>query len=450
MIAINRFGRLKDICSKVARACASLRRDRRGNVLMIFAFAVGPVTFATGMSIDYGSAMRMQTKLSSAADAAALAAVSHQVMSWDKALAEQAARQLFVIQTQGTPGLSINYLDKTQFDVVITETSASVNTRTATVTFRGTSANKFTSILGVSTLTIKGTAVAQASTAPDIDFYVMMDTSPSMALPINRAGLTQLTSLTGGCAFACHSINDATAFKKDGTRGSYYAVAKSYGIPLRSEAEIEATRNMISLAKTTGIENNAAYRFSLSSFDVAGNFKNIGPLTDNFDTARAKANDATLLQVYSNNNIRQNVNNNDMDTSFIDMFAQAQLQMPVSPGNGTGKPGDTPQAMMFIITDGMRDEEDRGRKMGAIPTAACNTIKARGIRIAILYTEYLPESLSDGWSQTNVAPLLPGVAPALENCASSGLYYKVTTDDDITGALASLFQKAVATARLTR
>lgn len=40
--------------------------------------------------------------------------------------------------------------------------------------------------------------------------------------------------------------------------------------------------------------------------------------------------------------------------------------------------------------------------MGPLPSTLCDSIKARGIRIAVLYTKYLPESASDGWSVTNV------------------------------------------------
>ena len=57
---------------------------------------------------------------------------------------------------------------------------------------------------------------------------------------------------------------------------------------------------------------------------------------------------------------------------------------------------------------------------------------------------------ASNWSKQNALPLLPNIEPALQRCASSGLYYKVTTDGDISAALASLFQKAVQTARLTQ
>jgi Flp pilus assembly protein TadG len=435
----------------LAATWSGLRRDRRGNVLMIFAFAIGPITFATGMGIDYGAAMRMQTKLAAAADAAALSAVSKQMMTATTAAAVAKAKLMFNLQVSGTPRLVINFNDPAQFNVTVTDTAGAQNIRTATVTFKGKSTNTFARILGLDTLPIRGTTVAKASTAPDIDFYLMMDTSPSMALPITTAGLNQLTSLTGNCAFACHSVNDKTAYDKTGKLVSYYKVAQSYSIPLRVDAEIKAAQSMMSLATTTGQDNDATYRAALYSFDVKNNFKTLSPLTSNLTTASTKAANATLLQVYSNNMLTQNNSNSDQDTDFSDMFTNALAKMPTSPGNGTGQGTDTPQAMMFLITDGMRDESyNNGRALGAIPTSYCDTIKNRGIRIAILYTEYLPAAMSDDWSKQNALPLLPNIEPALQRCASSGLYYKVTTDGDISAALASLFQKAVQTARLTQ
>ena len=125
--------------------------------------------------------------------------------------------------------------------------------------------------------------------------------------------------------------------------------------------------------------------------------------------------------------------------------------MPTSPGHGSNQAGDTPQAFMFLITDGMRDENrPSGDPEANIDTSYCDTVKGRGIRIAILYTEYLPETASDSWSIQHALPHIPEIEPALQTCASTGLYYKVTTNSDISAALNALFQQAVASAHLTQ
>jgi len=62
--------------------------------------------------------------------------------------------------------------------------------------------------------------------------------------------------------------------------------------------------------------------------------------------------------------------------------------------------------------------------------------------------------VADSWSISNVkTPYLSptdNITPALTACASPGLFYQVTTDGDISSALGLLFQKAVASARLTQ
>ena len=88
----------------------------------------------------------------------------------------------------------------------------------------------------------------------------------------------------------------------------------------------------------------------------------------------------------------------------------------------------------------------------------CTAIKNRGVRIAILYTEYLASSIqnsglsfADSVASTNV----PQIPTQLQSCAStnpdgSKLYYKVSSNQDISAALTKLFTMAVQTARLTQ
>jgi hypothetical protein len=135
-----------------------------------------------------------------------------------------------------------------------------------------------------------------------------------------------------------------------------------------------------------------------------------------------------------------------------------------APGNGTNSPSDSPQEVLFIVTDGLNDMTPT-RTYAPLDwnAAKCAAIKSRGIRIAVLYTTYEP--LNESWYLNQVVPALPKTAPpnypagypvgadpmamAAQQCASSGLYYEVSTDGDISAALQALFQKVVTTARLT-
>lgn len=438
------------------RRLGRLATCRRGNVSMLFGFAVIPLTFATGMAIDYTRAMQLRTRLTAAADAAALAAVSRANIDIDTADAQVVAHNLFVAQSQSAVDEGRLTLDfNATHDLTITvhdDTSAVVKVRTATVAFNGQSNNIFAGILGLDTLTVKGTSVAKASDAPDIDFYVMMDTSPSMLLPATSAGLqTMISNTSDHCAFACHLTNG----------NDYYTIARNHNLVLRTDLVTKAVEDLTVTAANVATNNNTTYRMGLFDFDYM--FRKIWPLNvpngqpwvaQSLSSVKNHVSDSVPLTYCKNNYRLCNTLDNDTATNFTTAMTSMNATM-VDPGSGTGEDGDTPQAVLFIITDGMRDEMYNGsRIMGPLPASLCDTIKNRNIRIAILETEYLPESASDSWSITNVKDkyLAPTntISPALEACATSGLYYQVTTDSDVSAALSALFQAVVSSAHLTQ
>ena len=526
-----------------ARALARrFRENQRGNVLMILGLSIIPLSFAVGMGIDYSRAMKLQTRLNAAADAAALSAVTQTMMTQTNAQACTTARNMFQGQTSGLSGLVLNMADATQFKITLKDNSgvidcasnnSSLNTaaafgRTATVSYSARSQNAFGFILGMMTLPIHGSSQSYAAVAPDIDFYMMLDTSQSMLLPATTSGLNAMVNATlgqvdsygnKGCAFACHQSEtrpaQVTATNSSGIptkwsdlsqdissnpilpadaslpapsnihqdtrrRIDNYTIAKNLGIVLRADLLTEAISDLTSVAKTSAATNHATYRMGLTSFDYQ--FQKIWPTTgstsskstyfvdSNLDNVKSHVADAQTPIYCLNNQRICGTGDNDQNTKFNAAFKGILGTMPTAAGDGT-KTG-SPQAILFLITDGMWDESRPGsnpegpiynklssgnyvKDTSSTPSLQfCTDVKARNIRIAILYTQYLPASASDNWSQTHVrdVSLLPTdlVAQALEKCASPGLYYKVTTDDDISGALAQLFQSAVSTARITQ
>lgn len=467
---------MKSVLRRLVTPLQRLRHNQRGNVLMLFGFALIPMTFATGMTIDYARAARAQTRLNAITDAAALAGVTPGMLSqsrWDSIVAiynvfyAQAgvsqcgvsAKQLIFnpCSWSGSDNGSVYRFSDGTLSVVVTDVNNSVGlSRTVKLSYEAKSENIFGALLGLMAIPIGGTSTTNAKTAPDIDFYVLLDTSGSMAFPSTSAGLTLLRSKTGGCAFACHSTNDATARDANNNLRDYYGVAKSFNIPLRVDEAKTAVASMMSLATSTSANNNATYRAALYSFAAADTratnyFKPQKALTPDLASVGTAAANASTSLYYNNGCPTSTFCNNDTDTATSDAFTRINTVMP-SPGNGTGAGGDTPQEILFVVTDGMRDEgRPGGRPEVAFDTNLCNTIKNRGIRIAILYTEYLQSSMDgDSWSQGNVVPYLNQVEPALQACASPGLMYKVTTDDDISDALNRLFMAAVTNAHITQ
>lgn len=526
---------MRRICDTARR----LRVDQRGNVLMIFGFALIPMVFATGMGIDYARAMKAQTKLNAAADAAALSAVTQAMMTQTNAMACATARNMFAGQAAGLRDVVLNLDDPQQFSITMEDNEGEVidcsssdssltNTasfgRTVTVSYRGLSTNAFAGILGRDALTIRGSSQSFAAVAPDIDFYLMVDVSQSMLLPATAGGLSAMVKATsgqgGGCAFACHqsetrpySYNGSGSRKstssysgplateiasnpihpddksiniKDDARDTRrridnYQLARDLGIVLRTDLVKAAVADLTHVAGDSAKTNGATYRMGLTTFDRQ--FKRIWPksgnknrkddyfVEDDLRAIEAWAETLTTIEpYYLNNKLTKDIQDNDTHTRFSEAFIGILDTMPTEAGTGE-KTGD-PQAILFLITDGMWDRRlSSNRPEGPIfnyksgsnyiadvssqqRVQFCDDVKKRNIRIAVLYTQYLPESASDSWSKTNVRDpyLVPAdkVGQALEKCASAGLYYKVTTDDDISAALATLFQKAVSTARLTK
>ena len=116
----------------------------------------------------------------------------------------------------------------------------------------------------------------------------------------------------------------------------------------------------------------------------------------------------------------------DVTTNYDDSLGKlSQSSYIPNPGNGTNQTGDTPQEVLFIVTDGVEDEKSGGSRLqqaindlGHAPggnsnsTNWCTTIKNRGIKIAILYTDYLPVP-ANSWYMTYIQPIQSDIGPAL-------------------------------------
>ncbi|MEG3091299.1 TadE/TadG family type IV pilus assembly protein [Sphingomonas sp. PB1R3] len=434
------------------RAAFGVLRHRRGAVMMMFALALPVLVFSIGMGIDYARAMKARTKLNAIADSAALSAVSKTAlgMSDDAAV----AYALRVFNAQATSLVNAGEIAIT--NVAITAPTDNMGRRNAVVTYTGTSNNVFAAVLGVNTLAISGQSQTTNATAPDIDFYMLLDVSSSMALPTTSAGLAKVAaSNSQKCQFACHSTNDLTGRDANGNVTDLYGVAKSYGLNLRIDEEGAALSKLADTATSTSSKNGAQYQIAIATFRGKGGFAILQGKTPHMADAASKSKDLKPSLFYKNGCPTSacqstEVGFRDTDTGTSDAMDQINSQLITAPGTGIGTAAA--QGVMFIVTDGMRDEY-RASGVPEIPleTAKCDMIKARGIRIAVLYTEYLSDALTgDPWSEKNVAPYLYKIEPALQACASPGLYTKVSTDQDIAAAMGALFQTAVATARITR
>lgn len=435
------------------RLIADFRRDRRASVMLIFSLLLIPVLFAAGMGVDYATAARKRSKLNAAADSAALAAVTPSAMALSDANAQAAAEAMFKSLASQVTGLQADSLKST---VTIGVDPNNPLVRVATVSFSASSLVNFGGIIGRSTLAIGGSSTASASLSPNIDFYLLLDDSPSMGIAATSDGIKLMvanTSKQGGCAFACHESNPSADNLGNPNGEDNYALARALGkdkVPLRIDLLNTATQNLMTQAQTTEGQTNATYRMAIYTFDYQLN--NIQQLTSNLTTAQTAAANIQMPIVYQNNwltksqmnNNQHTVGWNDTDTDFSTAMSGINAAMP-NPGGGTSAANDSPQEVLFIVTDGVEDALVNGSRVQALmdTTTWCKAVKDKGIRIAVLYTEYLPLPTND-WYNTYIAPFQSSIASNMQSCASPGLYTAVTTDGDISQALNNLFLTAVA------
>ena len=435
---------LRDAMSELRR----FRRDNGGSMALTMGLMAVPLLFAVGAGVDYGTANMSKAKLDAVADTAALAAVDHQNITSTPAAAQTVSQNVFNAEAADLPNVSVSNLSATVTD--------STTGRTAIVSYTATKTNLFMGLFGFPTTTISGSSTAQAGLTTNIDFYLLLDNSPSMNIAATSTGIATMvanTSAQGGCAFACHESDPAA--DNLGNKGGVdnYTLAQQLGVVTRMQNLATATQALMSSAGSMEGSNNQQYQMAIYTFNGSG-LNTVQLLTSNLTNAENAAANINVEEVYSNNYLTKTDNNNDTDTDFDSAMSAINTIMPLP---GTGTPASTPQEVLFIVTDGVDDEVssscsqtlDGNRCQQPFDTTWCTTVKNRGIQIAVLYTEYLPLP-TNSWYNDWIAPFQSQISPNMQSCASPGMFFSVTTDGDITAAMQTLFQQAVAAARLTK
>ncbi len=418
--------------------------DTRGNVAMMFGIGALPMIMLVGMTIDYSRSSQVKTQVNALADAAALSAVTPSMMSQSDQALQTAAANFFNTQMQNIPNVNYNpnALSVTVADVGLK--------RSVTVNYQASVNTTFGGFFGQSAVTFSGSSTATSSGAPNIDFYLLLDTSPSMAIAATTAGINTMVANTksqGGCAFACHQSNPSADNLGNPGGVDNYQLARNLGVPLRIDLVRQAVQNLTTTAQNTEQTNNAQYRMAIYGFDVG--FNTIALKSSNLSLVQSQAANIQLLEVYKNNWLTSSSNNSDTDTNYDNAMYSINQAMP-APGSGTNNAGDSPQEVLFLVTDGVEDEMVNGSRVQSLmSTSWCTTIKNRGIRIAVLYTTYLPLP-TNSWYNTYISPFQSQIGPNLQACASPGLFYQVSTDQDISAAMSAMFTQAVSTAYLSR
>lgn len=466
-------------------------RDRRANVAIIFALVMVPTIFLLGMALDYTLALRKKAQLDAAADAAAVAAVRPAMLTQsDDTVVKATAAAVFAAKA-GIAGLAsvptptINVVD-------------SGLQRTITVSYTAQSVNNFPGVLGQQNWQIQGTSTARASSAPNMNFYLMMDDSPSMGIGATYNDIANLIAYTApanqvvkssqNCGFACHETSpssNCTSTSPCPGAVDNLTIARNKNVTLRIDLVTSAVNQLLntwSNCPQSGVSggvmqcmaalNNTTYKAALYTFDLGLN--TLATLTTP-TSAGTQVSNIALMPVHHQNCVVLTTNcKTDNGTNILGALTTLNGIMP-TPGLGSNSSGDTPQEVVFLVTDGVEDKisatcpnasfASNSRCQQPLDTSICTTIKNRGIKIAVLYTEYLQLikssttgiTVTDQWYMSWIDkydqpdPSTGTIAQNLQACASPGFYAHVQTGGDISSALTNLFIKvASSTASLSQ
>lgn len=409
--------------------------DTGGNVALIFGLALLPVTGAVGAAVDYSNANKVRSWLTAAADSASVSSIAKASPAMASAAKMRRdgtvsagvkdALAIFDAEIQGKTGFKLANVKATVVKAQSTVTS--------TIEFTADVPTYFMGILGHKSVRVSGKSAAANGLPAFIDFYLLLDNSPSMGVAATPADIaTMVANTPDKCAFACHD---------ESTSNNYYQLAKKLNVTTRIDVLRTATQQLMDTAQATETVTDqfrmAIYTFGKSA--AALGLNTITPLTANLSGAKSDAANIDLMKVpYQGFN-------NDQATDYADVMHDINNAI-AAPGSGASSA--TPQKVMFFVSDGVGDANVGGKRtIAPIDERLCKTIKDRGIKIAVLYTTYLPLP-TNSFYNTYVKPFSNDIGPAMQACATPGLYFEVSPTQGISEAMTALFQRTLAQAHL--
>ena len=439
----------------MARHIPNFLRDITGGTAMTIALALPVIALAIGGAIDFGRMSALRMEMQDAADVASVGAIAFNSAAYKAGLT---AGNGTVITIGETDAQAIFKSDmRTEKDLTGLVVAAKV-TKAQSIINSNVTATAFykpyiLDLMGMTSVPVMVTSTSSATVPPYIDFYLLLDNSPSMGVGATTADIDTMVNATAknssdaSCAFACHQMDKPGA--------DYYALAKKLGVTTRIDVVRQATQNlMATAAKSETLPSQfrmAIYDFGLSADTIdqqAPPAFQISALTTSLTGSAANASAIDLMTIpYQNYN-------SDRQTNLGSVMKSMNGNIPVV-GDGSG-PG-SPQKVLFMVSDGTNDGYDCAysngstcRRITPLDITTCTALKARGVRIAVLYTTYLPLPTNSFYNQQLAKYVTPTsqLASQMEACATPGLYFEVSPTQGISQAMNTLFLKVVSVVKI--
>jgi hypothetical protein len=372
--------------------------DKSGNVAITFALCLIPLMLAIGMAVDIGNALSVKKQMQDALDAAALAALAETT---------PADKRQTVAQKAFEASLSENLRNLSpQFSLSVTEVG---NNKSATASFTVDLPLSFAGILGVNTLDISGQTSSGIAVGGAMDIHLWLDSSASMGVAATELDRDKLKALTG-CFFACHMDGPPSSQKK----------AHDNGIVLRIDLMKQNVLALMEKIHEVQLPEQVV-RYSVSG--MARSFEPRIALSDNYESIHTAVENFSL----------SGTTHGQAASRLTPVLDTAKNSLPAQNGDGTE---DNPRNFVVIVTDGMQFDWS-SITPGPISNAACENIKSRGIPVAVIQLRYVPDPGNVHYEYW-VAPRFNQLGPALQACASPGMFYSADTPQQIQDAFAEL------------
>lgn len=443
-------------------------RERHGHLGVMTGLMMLPLMAFVGVAVDLSHAYSLRTALREAADTAVLDIVSnsslqelYQGNGINPGQLVNLARRAERVFSEQIPD---NVKNQSNHPYAQANVTLSGTTISASLSFTGDMPTSFVHIIGFNTLRITGEAASSSNMSLFTDVHFLFDNSPSMAIAANDAERLRMVQMTknyekamkrgfnlNGCAFACHDLS-----ANQQTAENYFPLARAAGIKLRIDTMKDAVTQLLDVAAASAGDPD---QFRYSVYDLGDSLTTVNrnglEIRTRYekDIAKVKRTVAAIEPMST-----PYASFNSKAGSPLD-FALAFLDYMINTiGNGSTK--NNRQQLVIFMTDGVANAMNiqgcttptwsNGQQCTApILYENCNEMKKRGIRIAVLYTVYQPMPSSPYYVQ-RVAPFAPQIRPALEACASPGLFRNVDYGESLDDALKALFKRSIQYVRLTK
>ncbi len=433
------------------------RRDTCGNFSIIFALSLVPVTIAGGGMLDFARLNKSRTVLASVADAAVLAGVNDHVVSAAKPWAVQEQASLNAMKDAFKQFLAKN----TDSSLTLVTDSYTVtidnNVITAKICYTAKQSNSLLQFAGMTSNTFSGCATASSAPPTYFSINFLVDASGSMGIGASTADQTLMNNKLG-CAFACHTTDALAPCPQPTT-----SCAKAIGANTRFDVVRSAIATVLNEAKATQTLTDqfsfSVHKFSNTLTEVAATSKDANAVATKVTTMSPDAKGAGT-------NLRA---------------ALASMAPKITVGDG--KSPDSRKAFLLILTDGVEgnvnEYEENGaqgwrtygnwspdpnltvsnpgfyagaERSQAVDPTMCNAMKAKGVTVLTLHTEYLtPVGSSDYRFQQIQSQLKPVIATRLRDCASTADFaFNASSPEEIKTGTQKMLAAVLAKARLTQ